>query len=149
MRYNVSAFAVGLLFGMGLLVAGMANPAKILAFLDIAGRWDPSLGLVMIAAIAIGTVGFALARRRTRSVLGAPMQLPTARHIDRRLLAGSAAFGIGWGLSGFCPGPALLAVAAGHGKALAFVAAMVIGMTLYSVIERHRASSGLARGSGT
>ena len=135
---TITAFGAGLLFGIGLLIAGMANPAKIIAFLDIAGRWDPSLGLVMLGAIAVGTIGFTIAKGRTRSVLGAPMQLPTARRIDRRLVVGSLAFGIGWGLSGFCPGPALLATAAGYGKALAFVIAMVIGMTVFTVIERHR-----------
>ena len=135
---TITAFGAGLLFGVGLLIAGMANPAKIIAFLDIAGRWDPSLGLVMLGAIAVGTIGFTIAKGRTHSVLGAPMQLPTARRIDRRLVVGSLAFGIGWGLSGFCPGPALLATAAGYGKALAFVIAMVIGMTVFTVIERHR-----------
>jgi len=138
MAYNLSAFLVGLVFGMGLLIAGMANPAKIVAFLDIAGRWDPSLALVMVAAIAIGALGFGIARRRTRSVLGTPMQLPTTKHVDRRLVVGSLAFGIGWGLSGFCPGPALLATAAGYGKALAFVCAMAVGMTIHGVVERHR-----------
>lgn len=137
-RQLITAFAAGLVFGLGLLLAGMANPTKILAFLDLAGSWDPSLGLVMLAAVTIGTPAFTLVRRRERSLLGAPLQLPTAREIDRRLVLGSLAFGIGWGLSGFCPGPALVASAAGYGKALAFVVAMVAGMLLYELLERRR-----------
>lgn len=136
--FSIAAFGAGLVFGLGLIVAGMANPAKILAFLDLAGRWDPSLGLVMVGAIAVGSVGFAIAKGRTRSLLDAAMQIPTAQHIDRRLVVGGLAFGVGWGLSGFCPGPALLALAAGYGKALAFVAAMVIGMLIFEFIERQR-----------
>ena len=95
----------------------MANPAKILAFLDLAGAWDPSLVLVMGGAIAVGLVAFAIARRRTASALGVPMQLPTSRAIDARLVGGSVLFGIGWGLAGFCPGPAIVALGAGYAKA--------------------------------
>lgn len=137
-RY-MTAFATGLLFGIGLLIAGMADPRKILAFLDLAGLWDPSLGLVMVGAIAVGSIGFALAERRKRTLLGDALHWPTARAIDRRLVLGSIAFGIGWGLSGFCPGPALLATAAGHAKALVFTVFMVIGMTVFRVIERRHA----------
>ena len=137
--HYVSAFATGLLFGIGLLIAGIADPHKILAFLDLAGRWDPSLGLVMVGAIAVGSIGFAWAQRRNKTLLGDAMQWPAARDIDRRLVIGSLAFGVGWGLSGFCPGPALLATAAGHGKALVFTLFMVIGMTLHRVVERRQA----------
>jgi len=134
----IFAFVAGLAFGVGLILAGMANPAKVLGFLDIAGRWDPSLLFVMGGAIAVGLVAFAIARRRTASALGLPMQLPTSRTIDARLVGGSLLFGIGWGLAGFCPGPALVALGAGYGKAAVFVAAMVAGMAAVDFIERNR-----------
>ena len=134
----LAALLAGLVFGVGLLVSGMANPAKVLAFLDLAGLWDPSLMLVMAGAVGAASVAFALAARRRVSLLGAPMQLPTARRIDRRLVVGSLAFGVGWGLAGFCPGPALVAIGAGEAKAVAFVLAMVAGMGLYEAIERAR-----------
>lgn len=134
----VSSFIVGLIFGVGLLISGMANPAKVLAFLDLAGRWDPSLALVMVAAVTVSLVAFTLVRRRSRSLLGEPLRLPARRDIDKPLVLGSLGFGIGWGLAGFCPGPALVALGAGHQKALVFVAAMVAGMALYELIERRR-----------
>jgi uncharacterized membrane protein YedE/YeeE len=137
----VFAFAAGLLFGLGLIVAGMANPAKILGFLDIAGKWDPSLARVMVGAIAVGQVAFTLARRRTLSALGLPMRLPDAQAIDLRLVGGSLLFGIGWGLGGFCPGPAIVALGAGYGKAAVFVAAMLAGMGAFELIERRRSSA--------
>ena len=133
--YAFSAALAGFIFGIGLLVSGMANPAKVLGFLDLAGRWDPSLALVMAGAIAVSSVGFALARRRSVSLLGTPMALPTARAIDRRLALGSVLFGVGWGLAGFCPGPALVAVGAGRHEAMVFAAAMVAGMWLFTRIE--------------
>ncbi|WP_232071189.1 DUF6691 family protein [Paraburkholderia pallida] len=133
---NVSAFACGLLFGLGLIVSGMANPAKVLAFLDLAGRWDPSLAFVMAGAVAIAAIGFRRARTRSASVLGAPMQLPTARRVDARLIAGALVFGAGWGLAGFCPGPALVSAASGQPRAWLFVAAMLAGMALFAVLER-------------
>ncbi|CAB3776028.1 hypothetical protein LMG28688_00151 [Paraburkholderia caffeinitolerans] len=133
---NFVAFASGLLFGLGLIVSGMANPAKVLAFLDLAGRWDPSLAFVMAGAIAIAGIGFRLARARSTSVLGAPMQLPTARRIDPRLIAGALVFGAGWGLVGFCPGPALVSAASGQPRAWLFVAAMLAGMALFAALER-------------
>lgn len=127
------AALAGLVFGLGLLVSGMADPQKVLGFLDIAGAWDPSLALVMGGAIALGLPGFALARRRSRSLLGAPMQLPARQTIDALLLFGSALFGIGWGLAGYCPGPALVGTAAGLGSAAIFSAAMLAGMLLYGL----------------
>ncbi|MFX1684519.1 YeeE/YedE family protein [Paraburkholderia sp. A1BS-2L] len=133
---NITAFASGLLFGLGLIVSGMANPAKVLAFLDLAGRWDPSLAFVMVGAIAIASIGFRLARARTTSVLGAPMQLPTARHLDPRLVVGALVFGAGWGLAGFCPGPALVSAASGQPRAWLFVAAMLAGMAIFAALER-------------
>lgn len=136
----IFSFVAGLVFGIGLIVAGMANPAKVLGFLDLAGKWDPSLALVMAGAIAVGLVGYALAKRRSASILGLPMRLPTTRDIDLRLVAGSVAFGVGWGLAGFCPGPAIVALGAGYPKAIVFVAAMLTGMGAFTLIERSRAS---------
>ncbi|MCH8542061.1 MAG: YeeE/YedE family protein [Alcanivorax sp.] len=132
----VSAFLIGLLFGIGLLVAGMANPAKVLAFLDLAGAWDPSLALVMGGAIVVGLVAFRVAGQRKISLLGEPMRLPTRRDVDKRLVWGSLGFGIGWGLAGFCPGPALVALGAGQMKAVVFVVAMLAGMALFELLER-------------
>lgn len=135
MNLLFSALA-GLVFGLGLIVSGMADPAKVLGFLDLAGAWDPSLALVMAGAIAVGSVAFFIAGRRRLSYLGLPLHLPTARRIDRRLLLGSLLFGIGWGVAGFCPGPALVALGMGEPKALVFVAAMLAGMALFEVLER-------------
>jgi uncharacterized membrane protein YedE/YeeE len=135
---TLSAFVAGLLFGFGLIIAGMVNPAKIIGFLDVAGTWDPSLALVMVGAIAVGLVAFALARRRTMSALGLPMRLPSQRTVDARLIGGSLVFGIGWGLAGFCPGPAIVALGAGYAKAAVFVAAMLLGMGAFELIDRHR-----------
>ncbi|MEN9544165.1 MAG: hypothetical protein RLZZ598_998 [Pseudomonadota bacterium] len=134
----LTSLVAGLVFGLGLIVSGMANPAKVLGFLDLAGAWDPSLAFVMLGAIGVGMVGFVMARERTVSFIGAEMKLPIARHIDRRLLAGSALFGIGWGIAGFCPGPGLVALGMGEIKALVFVVAMLGGMGLFELFERRR-----------
>lgn len=131
----VTALLAGLLFGIGLMISGMANPAKVLGFLDLAGRWDPSLALVMVGAIAIGSLAFVIAKRRQRSLLGLPVQLPASTTVTPRLVLGSAAFGVGCGLAGFCPGPALVALGAGHLKAWGFVAAMVAGMVVFEMVE--------------
>ncbi|MBA3981330.1 MAG: transporter [Alcanivorax sp.] len=139
-RVILSSFLIGVLFGIGLLVAGMANPAKVLAFLDLAGAWDPSLALVMGGAIAVGLIAFRLAGQRKVSVLGEPMRLPTRRDIDRRLVFGSLGFGVGWGLAGFCPGPALVAFGALEAKAMVFVVAMLVGMAAFELMERRSAS---------
>jgi len=138
--YAASAFAAGLVFGSGLVISGMANPAKVLGFLDLAGAWDPSLALVMAGAVAVAAVAFALAGSRASTMLGAPLALPATRDIDRRLVLGSLAFGIGWGLVGFCPGPALVALGAGKLKAIAFVAAMLAGMLAFERVERARSA---------
>ena len=130
-----TSLLAGLVFGLGLIASGMANPAKVLGFLDLAGAWDPSLGFVMAGAIAVGALAFFAARQRTQSLLGAEMKLPTARQIDRRLVGGSVLFGIGWGVAGFCPGPALVALGMGQIKALVFVAAMLAGMGLFELFE--------------
>ncbi|GHC90163.1 membrane protein [Pseudorhodoferax aquiterrae] len=132
----VTALLAGLVFGLGLLLSGMADPAKVLGFLDLAGAWDPSLAFVMAGAIAVGLVAFALARHRTRSLLGLAMQLPSGGGIDRRLVLGGLVFGIGWGLAGFCPGPALVALGMGEAKAAVFVLAMLAGMGIFEWLER-------------
>jgi uncharacterized membrane protein YedE/YeeE len=133
-----ASFLAGLVFGLGLLISGMASPTKVLGFLDLAGSWDPSLALVMVGAIAVGLVAFTVARRRTVSFLGLDMKLPTARHIDRRLVVGSLLFGVGWGIAGLCPGPALVALGAGQSKSVVFVAAMLAGMGVFELLERRR-----------
>ncbi|HQR53620.1 MAG TPA: YeeE/YedE thiosulfate transporter family protein [Burkholderiales bacterium] len=144
----LGALLSGSIFGLGLVVAGMANPAKVLGFLDLAGDWDPSLALVMVGAIAVGAVAFAIARRRTRSLSGSPMQLPTARRIDLRLIGGSALFGVGWGLAGICPGPALVLIGAGAAKGWIFLGAMLAGMLLFQVLERRSAALPAAAAAG-
>lgn len=130
------ALIVGLLFGIGLIVSGMTDPAKVTGFLDLAGAWDPSLALVMGGAILVGVFAFAVARKRERSLLGAPMRLPTASKIDRRLVFGSLAFGAGWGLAGYCPGPALASLVSGGVKPFIFTLAMLAGMALFEVADR-------------
>jgi hypothetical protein len=135
---KLTALLAGLLFGLGLLLAGMANPAKVLGFLDLAGAWDPSLALVMAAAVATALLPFTWARRRERSLLDAPMQLPQNKRLDRRLIGGGLLFGIGWGIAGICPGPALAILLSGHWQAIVFVLAMLAGMWLFSALERRR-----------
>ena len=132
----LAAFAAGLVFGIGLIVSGMTDPGKVIGFLDLAGRWDPSLAFVMGGAILVGYFSFAAAGKRGRTFLGGAMALPTRRDIDARLVAGSAVFGVGWGLAGFCPGPALVALGAGIDQAALFVAAMLAGMVIYDAAER-------------
>ncbi len=136
------ALLAGLVFGAGLLLSGMSNPAKVQAFLDLAGRWDPSLAFVMAGAIAVGIPAFALAKRRGRTFLGLPVQLPARMGVTPRLVLGSAVFGIGWGLAGYCPGPAIVGLGAGYPKAAAFVAAMVVGMLVFRFFGRGGAGRG-------
>jgi uncharacterized membrane protein YedE/YeeE len=123
-----SAWAIGLIFGLGISMSGMANPAKVLNFFDIAGSWDPSLAFVMGGALATTYLGYRMVFRRPAPVLDTRFQLPTARLIDLRLIGGSALFGIGWGISGFCPGGALPALGTGAGDVIAFVSALVVGL---------------------
>ena len=132
------AFASGLIFGLGLILAGMANPAKVLGFLDVAGTWDPSLAFVMAGAIMIGFVAFLFAKKRTQSFLGLPMQMPTNQLIDKKLVFGSALFGIGWGLGGICPGPGIVLLGVGGVKGLVFVSALVLGVLIFRLIDRSR-----------
>ena len=134
----IASFLAGLVFGFGLLVSGLADPRKVLGFLDLAGPWDPSLALVMAGAVAVGVVAFAVAQKRTVSVLGLDMRLPTARQIDRPLVLGSAVFGIGWGIAGLCPGPALVALGTGQVKAVVFFLAMLGGMSAFELLEHRK-----------
>ncbi|MEI7515373.1 MAG: YeeE/YedE family protein [Betaproteobacteria bacterium] len=133
---RISEFAIGLLFGLGLIVSGMTDPGKVLGFLDLAGAWDPSLALVMGGAIAVGVGAFALAKRRTTAFLGGAMQWPESNAIDKRLVIGSLVFGAGWGLAGFCPGPAVVSMAAGQPKAAVFVLAMLAGMAVVELASQ-------------
>ena len=135
-----TALLAGLVFGLGLIVSGMANPAKVLGFLDLTGAWDPSLALVMAGAIGVSFFAFLFAKKRTVSLIGADMKLPAGRTIDRRLLIGSTLFGIGWGVAGFCPGPGLVALGLGEVKGLIFVAAMLAGMVLFELLEKRQST---------
>ena len=126
----------GLIFGVGLIISGMTNPAKVIGFLDIFGNWDPSLGCVMGGAIAVGFMAFAYAKSRSKALLGAPMRLPISQKIDLRLLVGALAFGAGWGLAGFCPGPAIVSLISGGSKAWIFTLAMLAGMGIFDMGER-------------
>jgi hypothetical protein len=130
MKLILAALLSGTLFGLGLAWSGMTNPARVLGFLDAAGAWDPTLVLVMIGALAVATPAFRLVLRRPGPLLGGSFHLPAAARIDARLLAGSALFGVGWGLAGLCPGPALAGLVTGSLKVLLFVAAMAVGQML-------------------
>lgn len=136
----LTAGLAGLLLGLGLILSGMANPAKVVGFLDVAGPWDPSLGLVMGGGLVVGSVGFALLKKRQVTLLGEPLNLPVSRKIDIRLIFGSVLFGIGWGITGICPGPGLVLLGAGIPEGVIYVVSLLAGMALYSVIEkcRHR-----------
>ncbi|MDF3053212.1 MAG: hypothetical protein K0S19_1317 [Geminicoccaceae bacterium] len=130
----VSAFAAGLLFGLGLIVSQMVNPAKVLGFLDIFGAWDPSLALVMGGAVAVSALGYVVARRRGVHVLAPRLEIPTRRDLDPRLIGGAALFGIGWGLVGLCPGPALVGLTFGPWPVFVFVTAMIVGMAIFRLV---------------
>ncbi|WP_440466439.1 DUF6691 family protein [Pseudomonas sp. YH-1] len=131
MGKNLIALVCGLAFGLGLLLSGMSDPAKVLGFLDVTGLWSPTLALVMIGALSTATPAYLLARRRNRSLLDTVLQLPTTSGLDRRLLAGSALFGIGWGMVGICPGPALVLLGSGSQQGMLFLLAMLGGMWLF------------------
>jgi uncharacterized membrane protein YedE/YeeE len=132
------SWLAGLIFSIGLIISGMTNPEKVIGFLDLAGAWDPSLAFVMIGGIAMASIGFFVARKRTLSMLGLPMRIPTQRQIDRPLMIGSLIFGIGWGLAGICPGPALVLVGGGITQGIVFVIAMIAGMGLFEGFNRYQ-----------
>lgn len=137
MKNTFISLVAGCLFGVGIIVAGMSNPAKVLGFLDLTGEWDPSLMLVMVGAIAVGLLAFGVAKKRPVSFLGLPMQLPTARNIDFKLVLGSALFGIGWGMAGICPGPALVLVGfGGSSKIFYFIGGLLFGMLVFELWQR-------------
>jgi uncharacterized membrane protein YedE/YeeE len=131
---NLIALLIGTLFGVGLIVSGMTNPEKVIGFLDFAGLWDPSLAFVMIGGIGIGLIGFTIAKKKPVSYLKIPILLPATTTVDLKLVTGSAIFGIGWGLAGICPGPALVALGAGISEALLFVISMLAGMGVYQLV---------------
>ncbi len=135
---KLTALMTGLIFGLGLHLSGMTNPAKVLAFLDLAGDWDPSLALVMLGALAVSSVPFYLVRNRQVSLLGAPIQMQTQRTIDRRLVLGSLVFGMGWAIAGLCPGPAVALLLTGQWQVVVFTLAMVAGMLIFAGIESRR-----------
>ena len=133
---RISEFVVGLLFGVGLMASGMTDPGKVIGFLDLFGAWDPSLALVMGGAVVVGFFAFALAKKRTTTFLGGALRFPTTNQMDKPLVIGSLLFGAGWGLGGFCPGPALVSMADGQSKAMLFVAAMLVGMLGFELMDR-------------
>ena len=137
----LSAFLIGLVFGIGLLVSGMTDPSQVIGFLNVLGPWNPNLALVMAGALAVGLVAFGLAGRRQSSLLGGPMHWPTRRDLNPALIWGSLAFGAGWGLGGFCPGPALVALGMGEPKAIVFVISMLLGMGLHHVLTQSKQSA--------
>ena len=130
------------MFGVGLILSGMSDPSKVIGFLDITGNWDPSLAFVLGGAVSVGLLVFPFATKRQQSLLGEVMHLPTATQIDRRLVLGSITFGVGWGLAGYCPGPALASLAYGGLKPLIFVIAMLVGMGLFEMFEHKKAKTG-------
>jgi len=131
---RVIEFFAGLIFGLGLLLSGMTDPGKVQAFLDLAGHWDPSLAFVMGGGVLVGVLGFGIAKRKNKSLSGQVFHWPELRHVDRTLVLGSLIFGIGWGLAGFCPGPALVSMASGEAKAFVFVLAMLSGIVCFDRI---------------
>ena len=133
---RISEFVVGLMFGVGLMASGMTDPGKVIGFLDLFGGWDPSLALVMGGAVVVGFFAFALAKKRTTTFLGGALRFPTSTQMDKPLVIGSLLFGAGWGLGGFCPGPALVSMADGQAKAMLFVAAMLVGMVGFELMDR-------------
>jgi uncharacterized protein len=131
---NIITLLTGLIFGLGLIISGMTNPAKVIGFLDIAGVWDPSLMFVMLGAITVAFLGFKFIQDKSHTVFDDPVHLPGTKHISKELVIGSLLFGAGWALAGFCPGPALVAFGAGYKEAFIFVMAMIVGMTIHDYL---------------
>jgi hypothetical protein len=138
MKHRLIEFLVGLMFGLGLLMSGMSNPSKVLGFLDIFGLWDPSLLLVMGGAVFVGLFAFHFAKKRSKNLLGGKLHIPLSKQIDFPLIVGAILFGIGWGLAGFCPGPAIISFAQGQEKSMVFVFSMIAGMILFEILNRRR-----------
>ena len=134
--YRITEFIVGLLFGLGLMLSGMTDPGKVIGFLDLFGAWDPSLALVMGGAILVGFFAFTAAKKRSTTFIGGVLRFPTNMDIDKKLVVGSGVVGAGWGLAGFCPGPAMVSMADGQPKALVFVLAMLVGMLGFELMDR-------------
>lgn len=132
----ISSFIAGLLFGVGLIISGMTDPAKVIGFLDITGEWNPSLAFVMAGAISVSYFAFRVAQKQSITIIGHPVAFPLKKEIDIRLIAGSITFGVGWGLAGYCPGPALASIATGDEKPIIFFVAMLIGMAIYEVLQK-------------
>ena len=136
----LSAFAIGLIFGLGIAISGMINPAKVLNFFDLAGTWDPSLAFVMGGALAVAIPGYRLVLHKPAPAFEDRFQLPDTRVIDRRLVLGSATFGVGWGIAGFCPGGALPALGTGSMDVFVFIVALILGLLIARVLQQRGAS---------
>lgn len=141
---RITAFIAGLIFGLGLILSGMTNPAKIIGFLDIFGNWDPSLALVMLGAVIVTAISFYLIKTNQKSYFGQQIKLPTSSKIDHKLIIGSLIFGVGWGLAGYCPGPSLASVLQGGHKPLVFVISMLVGMGIFEVFNQYGNKKGLS-----
>ena len=135
---SLMAWVSGIVFGLGIILSGMVNPAIVLAFLDITGRWDASLIGVMAGAIAVSSIAFAIAKKQEKSYLGGYIQIPSVTKIDTRLILGGIVFGIGWGIAGICPGPALVLVGSGSLEAIIFLGAMLLGMGIFEAVQQKR-----------
>ena len=141
MPIALASLVCGLIFGVGLVISGMTEPSKVLGFLDILGKWDPTLAFVMAGAVTVSAIGFAMTKRRSAPIFVARFDTPALSTIDGRLVAGAILFGIGWGLVGLCPGPALVNLASALPAAMYFVGAMVVGMLLHDLWQRRATRS--------
>ena len=146
MKAKVAAAASGVLFGVGLAISGMTRPEKVVGFLDLAGAWDASLAFVMLGAILVHFLAYRVARRRVSPLFDSRFHFPTRKDVDRKLVAGAAVFGIGWGLGGFCPGPGIVAAASGALPAIVFVAAMTVGILFEDFVLTRRSPAGASVG---
>lgn len=131
-----TSFALGLVFGLGLILSGMTNPAKVIGFLDVFGEWDPSLVLVMMSAVMVNATSLYFTKGRKQSLLGQPVNLPKSTGIDHKLILGSLIFGVGWGLAGYCPGPSLVAMLHGGYQPIVFVISMLVGMAFFEFLNK-------------